>query len=338
MRKIGLLSGVVAGATALALTGCGGDDDTTGSETGELQTAMLTLNWVPYGEHVPFYYGVEQGFYEEEGIDLTIRKGGGSGRTVEAVAGLHTEFGWADTPVLLNGISNGMEVKSAGVFLQKGPASIEFLAEQGIESPDDLKGMTIAGTPGDAMYSNFEAWLTVNGLSMSDVTVQDVEAAAKVALLAEGQVDAIMGFFHDQGPTIEHASGEDVEALLWADFGMNMLGTGIVVHDQTIAEDPDLVAAFVRATVRSFEEAAENPDDAVKAMFEGADAPHAEDVLAKQFEETINLLHTPNTEGERPGTNAEADWQETISLLVEAMNVADEPPSYYWDASFQVDG
>jgi NitT/TauT family transport system substrate-binding protein len=333
MRTLGSL---IFGA-ALVLVACGDNgDDGADVDQGSLHQTLLTLNWVPYGEHAPFYYGVEQGFYAEEGINLTIRQGGGSGRTVEAVAGLHTEFGWADTPVLLNGISNDMPIKSVGVFLQKGPASMEFLAEQGISTPEDLKGKTIAGTPGDAMYSNFEAWLTLNDMTLDDVIVQDVEPAAKVAMLAEEQVDVIMGFFHDQGPTIEHQTGKKVDAILWADWGLNILGTGLVVHDETIAENPDLVAGFVRATARAFEEAAENPDDAVTAMFEGADAPHAKEVLARQFEETLNLLSTPNTEGQRPGFNAEEDWQETISLLVEAMGVADEPPSYYWDSSFQV--
>lgn len=332
---------IVLAAVALMLAACGGGDggDDATADTGgggDLQKTLLTLNWVPYGEHAPFYYGVEEGFYEEEGIELTVRRGGGSARTVEAVAGLHTEFGWADTPAMLNGISEGMEIKSVGVFLQKGPASMEYFADQNISEPQDLAGKTIAGTPGDAMYSNFEVWLEINGMSLDDVTVEDVEPASKVSLLAERQVDVIMGFFHDQAPTIEHETGEEVDALLWADTGLNMLSTGIVVHDETIAENPELVEGFVRATVRSFEEAEENPDDAVAAMARGADATHAEEVLREQFDETLNLLHTPNTEGERPGFNAEEDWQETIDLLVDGMGVIDESPSFFWDSSFQV--
>ena len=68
-----------------------------------------------------------------------------------------TDFGWADTPPLLKGINTGMKVKSVGVFLQKGPASIEFLADKGITTPADLKGKTVGGTPGDAMYATFPA-------------------------------------------------------------------------------------------------------------------------------------------------------------------------------------
>jgi NitT/TauT family transport system substrate-binding protein len=322
----------------LGVAACGGGSDDGGSDTAgasdqDLDKVLLTLNWVPYGEHAPFYYGVEQGFYEAEGIELTVRRGGGSGRTVEAVAGQHTEFGWADTAVLLNGISEGMPVKSAGVFLQKGPASIEFFADDGIDGPEDLKGLTIAGTPGDALYSTFPIWLAIHGMSEDDVTIENVEPAAKVALLAERQVDAIQGFFHDQGPAIEELTGDTVDALLFADFGMNLLGTGVVVHDDTIAENPELVARFMRATVRSWEEAVENPDDAVDSMSRGADATHPTNVLAAQFAHTADLLYTPNTEGGQPGLNDEEDWAETIAFLVDGMGVADEPPSYFWDQS-----
>ncbi|HWM04378.1 MAG TPA: sulfonate ABC transporter substrate-binding protein, partial [Actinophytocola sp.] len=65
-----LLTGIAA--ATLLLGACapstGSDDDTEGGGGGDRVT--LTLNWVPYGEHAPFYYGVEKGFYEAEGIDL----------------------------------------------------------------------------------------------------------------------------------------------------------------------------------------------------------------------------------------------------------------------------
>lgn len=329
------------GAVALMVTAaaCGGDDDSGGDASGnnDLDKVLLTLNWVPYGEHAPFYYGVDEGFYEDEGIDLTVRRGGGSGHTVEAVSGKHTEFGWADSAALLNGISEGFPVKSAGVFLQRGPASIEFFADTGIESPEDLRGKTIAGTAGDAMYASFPAWLETQGMTVDDVNLENVDPAAKVSLLAERKVDAIMGFFHDQAPTIAHTTGDEVDALLWSDWGMNLLSTGVVVHDDTIAENPELVERFMRATVRSWQEAVDNPDAAVDAMAEGADATHPTEVLAEQFDKTTTLLSTDNTEGNAPGLNSEEDWTEMISLMVDGMGISDEDPSFYWNPSFHPD-
>jgi NitT/TauT family transport system substrate-binding protein len=317
-------------AVAFVVAGCGSDGG--GAASGEGGNVTLTLNWIPYGEHAPFYYGLEQGFYEDEGIKLTIRPGNGSSRTVEQVAAGQTTLGWADTPAMLLGASNGMPIKSIGAFMQKGPSSIEYFAEQGIESPEDLKGKTVAGTPGDAMYASFPGWLEANGLSQDDVKVVNVDPAGKLAALMEGKADAIMGFFHDQGPTIENQSGEQVDALMYSDWGMNLLGTGLVANESTIESNPDMLKGFVRATAKSWQAAAENPEAAADAMASMAEQEPPKEVLVKQLELTLPMVVG---EGMKPGVNEEAAWQETIRLMTEHVEL-DGPadPAEYWDASF----
>jgi NitT/TauT family transport system substrate-binding protein len=324
------LRAILAIAAMAFVVGCGGDEG--GAAAGEGGNVTLTLNWIPYGEHAPFYYGLQQGFYEDEGIKLTVRPGNGSSRTVEQVAAGQTTVGWADTPAMLLGASNGMPIKSIGAFMQKGPSSIEYFAEQGIESPEDLKGKTVAGTPGDAMYASFPGWLEANGLSQDDVKVVNVDPAGKLAALIEGKADAIMGFFHDQGPTIENQSGEQVDALMYSDWGMNLLGTGLVVNESTIESNPDLLRSFVRATRKSWEAAAENPEAAADAMVAMAEQEPPKEVLVKQLNLTLPLVVG---EGMEPGVNDEAAWRETIKLMTDHVEL-DGPaePAEYWDASF----
>ncbi|MGS2617753.1 ABC transporter substrate-binding protein [Micromonospora sp. LZ34] len=314
-----------------ATAACGGSDEATDTSAGGKKKITLTLNWVPYGEHAPFYYGLKKGFYEAEGIDLKILPGGGSGKTIQAVAQQQTDFGWADTPPLIKGVSTGMKVKSVGVFLQKGPASIEFLADKNITKPADLKGKSVGGTPGDAMYATFPGWLKANGLAASDVKVVNVDGAGKIAALAEGKVDAIMGFFHDQAPTIEAKTGKKVNYLLYTDWGMNMLGTGLVVNDATLSKDPEMVKAFVRATQKSWTEAAKDLTAAADAMAELAENEPAKEVLVKQLTLALPLL---DASAGAPGVNAEAKWTETIDLMGQYADLKDAgAPSKYWDAS-----
>jgi NitT/TauT family transport system substrate-binding protein len=326
MRRL-VIAALILGLAA----GCG--TEAPPSQPGERKTITLTLNWVPYGEHAPFYYGLQKGFYTAEGIDLKIQPGGGSGKTIQAVAQSQTDFGWADTPPLLKGIATGMKVKSLGVFLQKGPASIEFLADKGITKPQDLKGKTVGGTPGDAMYATFPAWLKANGMQASDVTVVNVDAAGKIAALTEGKVDAIMGFFHDQAPTIENATGKKVSYLLFADHGMNMLGTGIVVNEATLSKDPNIVKAFVRATQKSWAEAAKDIPGAADAMVALAEQEPPKEVLIKQLTLAVSLLQGT------PGVNTEAKWTETISLMSQYAELKDAgAPAKYWDGSYASQG
>lgn len=333
MRRL-LTASTIATTALLVLAGCadrGSEPTSPGSSPGTKQVT-LTLNWVPYGEHAPFYYGLKKGFYKDEGIELEIKPGNGSGNTIQQVAQNQTTFGWADTPPLLKGVSTGMKVKSLGVFLQKGPASLEFLADKNISKPEDLKGKTIGGTPGDAMYATFPAWLKANGMTAQDVRVVNVDAAGKIAALSEGRVDVIMGFFHDQAPTIENRTGKKVDYLLYADWGMNMLGTGIVVNEQTLSRDTDMVAGFVRATQKSWAEATKDIQGAAAAMAELAENEPPQEVLVKQLTLAVPLLEADKAGA--PGVNTEEKWSETIDLMAqyaELKNPGD--PSKYWDGS-----
>jgi NitT/TauT family transport system substrate-binding protein len=334
-----LLTSVAAVALLAACAPSGQDsgsgDNTAAEDTasGPKETVTFTLNWVPYGEHAPFYYGIQEGFYADEGIDLKIEPGSGSGNTIKAVAQGQTMFGWADTPPMLNSIASGMPVKSVGVFLQKGPASIEFLADKNIKSIKDLKGKTVGGTPGDAMYATFPALLAANDMQPSDVTVVNMDAANKIAQLAEGQVDAIMGFFHDQGPTIESKTGKQVDHLLFADNGLNLMGLGIVASDETLTSNKELVGKFVRATQKSWAEAVKNPEDAAKAMVGLAENEPPEDVLVKQLKLAEPLLELDAAGA--PGVNTEEQWAETIDIMATSAGLKDPgEPAKYWDGSF----
>jgi NitT/TauT family transport system substrate-binding protein len=323
-------------ALLVALPGCGGGSEKPApSGQQAVKKATLTLNWVPYGEHAPFYYGLKKGFYKDEGIDLEIKPGTGSGATIQQVAQQKTDFGWADTPPLLKGVATGMKVKSLGVYLQRGPSSIESLADTGINKPADLKGKSVGGTPGDALYAVFPAWLKANGLEPSDVKVVNLDPAAKIAALSEGKVDAIMGFFHDQGPTIEGKTGKKVNYLLYADTGLNMLGTGIVVNDATLDKDADLARRFVKATQKSWAEAAKDTNGATDAMVELAQNEPAREVLVKQLTLAVGLLDDKGA----PGVNTEAKWTGTIDLMTKYADLKNAgAPSKYWDGSYTPKG
>ena len=104
MKRVTTLAALVA--LALTPTACGTHSTPAANSAQPHTSVTLTLNWVPYGEHAPFYYGLKKGFYANDGIDLTIKSGTGSGNTIQQVAQQKTTFGWADTPPLLEGIAS----------------------------------------------------------------------------------------------------------------------------------------------------------------------------------------------------------------------------------------
>ncbi|TMH28002.1 MAG: ABC transporter substrate-binding protein, partial [Betaproteobacteria bacterium] len=85
---------------------------------------VLLLNWYTYSEHAPFYLGKERGYFDQEGIDLDIQEGRGSGITVQAVAAGTATFGYADIPTMIKAASKGAPVTAVGVALQTSPMSV----------------------------------------------------------------------------------------------------------------------------------------------------------------------------------------------------------------------
>lgn len=322
--------------TALA-AGCGsGARPATAGKS--LDKVTLTLNWYPYGEHAPLYYGVKHGVFAKYGIDLTIQAGKGSGPTIQAVGGGNSDFGWADTPALMQAVGKGVPVKSLGVYLQNTPASVQFFTSQGITSPAGLKGKRIAGTAGDALSKTFPIFLAHNGLAPSDVAIQNTDAAGKLAAVISGQVDALLGNANDQGPTIQGKTGKPMTEMRFSQFGLDYYGDGLIASDRELAK-ADLVKRMVEAVSESWADAVADPAAAVAAMAGVNPQTPPAGVLSQELATTLTLLHTSSTAGKAPGADTAADWQATVDTITKAGLVPSaQPVSAYWDESVALKG
>src|SRR6266487_6450744 len=104
---------------------------------------VLMLNWYLYSEHAPFFLGKARGYYDQEGIDLDVQEGRGSGVTVQAVAANTATLGYADVPTMIKAASKGAPVTAVGVALQTSPMSVMGFADKNIRKPEDIKGKTV---------------------------------------------------------------------------------------------------------------------------------------------------------------------------------------------------
>jgi NitT/TauT family transport system substrate-binding protein len=339
-RRSILTAGIAAAAVALSACGGGTGTSTGGSgassSAGETTPVTLMLNWYPYGEHAPFYYGVEQGIFKKHGIDLTIKAGQGSTKTVQAAGQGQVDFGWADTPAVLANIDKGVKVKSLGVYLQTTPSAVQVFTDSGIKTPADLKGKTIAVSAGDAPTVTFPIFLKAAGLAPEDVKQQNLDAAGKIAAVLSNKVDGLIGFAHDQGPTIAEKSGKEMTYLRYADQGVNFYSNGLISSESYLSKNKDLATRMMAAVSESFEAAVKDPAAAAKSM-DGKDPqiPPAA-VVQAQWTETIKLLHTPATADKKPGVNDPADWASTIETLSGAgLLESAGDASKYFDAQYQ---
>ena len=281
------------------------------------QKAVLLLNWYLYSEHAPFFLGKERGYFKEAGIDLDIQEGRGSVPTVQAVAAGTAQFGYADLASVLKAADKGAPVLTVGILLQK--SSMAFIAprDKDIRQPSDLKGKTLALTPGDLLSQVLPLVLRKTGMKESDINIIGADNRAKLNAVINGQADAMLGYLMDQNLKIEDATKKPVSVLPFSDYGVNLASSCILITKNTAEKDADLVRRFMNAATRAVIAAEEDPAAAVDAMLkENPKAGSREDLICG-LKLTIPLYHTEATKGQPAFRESLSDFDASLNLLVE---------------------
>src|SRR4249919_1606318 len=227
---------------------------------------VLMLNWYVYGEHAPFYYGKAKGIYAAEGIDLVIQEGRGSAATTQAVAAKTANFGYVDVPTMMRAAVKGAPITATGVLLQTSPMSARGFVEKNIKKPEDIKGKTVAITPADSMTQIWPLFLKKTGLKESDFQTVAGDGQTKLNAVINGQADLLLGYVMDQSMKIKDATGKDVFPIKFADYGVNLVSSGVIVNKDWLNDNKDLVKRFMTAATKSLEEATKHPKDAAQAI------------------------------------------------------------------------
>jgi NitT/TauT family transport system substrate-binding protein len=309
LRKFASLI-AVATAVALALA-------TSPATAQGRDKAVLLLNWYVYSEHAPFFLGKERGYFADEGIDLDIQEGRGSGVTVQAVAAGTATFGYADVPTMIKAASKGAPVVAVGVALQTSPMSVMGFADKNIRKPEDIKGKIVAVTPGDSMSQIWPLFLKKTSLKEGDFKQVAGDAQTKLNAVINGQADLLLGYVMDQAIKLQDATQKQVYPIRFADYGVNMVSSGIVVQKDFLKSKTDVVKRFLRAATRSLEEAAKNPDAAVDAMLKANPKSGVKDTALIGMKQTAALYKGPDNPGDRPFRVGARNMAETLQLLVD---------------------
>jgi NitT/TauT family transport system substrate-binding protein len=294
---------------------------------------VLMLNWYVYGEHAPFFYGKEKGLYAAKGIDLEIQEGRGSAVTIQAVAAKTIPFGYADVPTMIKAAAKGAPVVSPGVLLQTSPMSVMGFTEKNIRKPEDLKGKTVATTAGDSLSQIWPLFLKKAGLKESQMQILSGDAQTKLNAVISGQADALLGYAMDQSMKIKDATGKSVYPIMFADYGIHLVSSGIIAHKDTLKDNPDLVRRFMAATTEAIEAAEKDPAGAIKAVLAALPKAGKPETLQEGFQLTIPLYRTAETKSKRPFQVTDENMADSVALLVEYGGVdgtaSKDPKAFY---------
>jgi NitT/TauT family transport system substrate-binding protein len=304
---------VLAGAAALAAT--------TGYGIGAANAAdkvVLRTNWLFYGSHAVFFLGIDKGFYDQNGLDVVVKQGNGSGNTVRLVANKDTTFAYASSVTMMKVAAQGAPIVSVAEIDATGTDAVIVNPDSGIKTLKDLEGQKVLTTAGAGVNTMFPVALANAGVDINKIEIVNVAESALMASYLQGVAPAILSGIDNAPAEIEANGGKTPIAFNYADYGVYMPGYSIVTHPDLIRENPDLVARFVRGTLTAVKAAAENPDSAIDSLinWRASTADETEKIQARKvLDVTLSILYSSNNKEKRLGWHPHEDWQSALDLL-----------------------
>ena len=203
----------------------------------------LRLNWMYYGSHAGFALGKDKGYYKEQGINLDIRSGNGSGSAHRLVANGDSTFSYGSCASMTNLAAQGAPLISVAVIDAMGTEAIIVRPDAGVKAIGDLKGKALLTTANAGVNTFFPLVLKNAGLAKGDVTITNVPDGALVSsyLQSAGGAVGILGGLDDKPAEIKANGGADPVAFPYSDYGVNQVGYCIVANKETVEMNPDLV-------------------------------------------------------------------------------------------------
>jgi NitT/TauT family transport system substrate-binding protein len=228
----------------------------------------FALDWKFEGPSAPYFVAIDKGYYKAEGLDVTVDTGPGSVAGIGRVAAGTYPLGFFDINSLVKFRDQNPDkaVKAVMMLYDRPPFAIVTVAK--ITRPKDLEGRILGAPAPDGAYAQWKAFVKENDIDASKVTIENVGFPVREPMLASGQVDAITGysfssFFNLQ---LKGVAPEDIKVMLMADHGLVLYGNAIMVNPEFATENPEVVAKFVRATIKGVQDTVKDPESAIDSV------------------------------------------------------------------------
>ncbi|MCU1438160.1 MAG: hypothetical protein JWP66_1247 [Naasia sp.] len=260
---------LAAGSLALTLAACSGGDGGAasageGGESADYGDLNLQLSWIKNEEFAGEFFADSKGYFDEAGFSEVVMTAGPSTGTAELLSG-SADIALSDSIAVGTVVANeDAPLKIIGATFQANPFTILSLADKGnIATPDDLVGKRIGVQASNT--SLFEALLAANDIDPSEVTVVPVDYDPSV--LVNGDVDGFVAYITNEVITVD-LQGLETTTLNFAENGLPFVAETITVTGQTIAEDREMLKAFLVAEIKGWADQLADPEEGARLAVE----------------------------------------------------------------------
>ncbi len=342
IRRLATISAIGLTA-ALALSACSAPAETPDGSSGgeELTPVKLQLQWLPQGQFAGYFAAQEQGYFEEAGLDVEIIPSGGDIVPQDALANGDVDYAIAWVPKVLGSIEAGANVTNiAQIFQRSGTLQVAW-ADSGIESVADFEGKKI-GSWGFGNEWEIFAAMAEEGLDSS--TVEIITQDFNMNAFLSGDIDAAQAMTYNEYAqvleTVNPDTGElytadDLNVISYEDTVGAMLQDAIWADTERLESDEEYqetTVAFLKAVIKGWVYAAENPEDAAQITIDAGSGwgPSHELWMVNE----TNKLIWPAPDG--IGYIDEGAFDDTVAAALSAVNesgaslITEEPGEGVW--------
>ena len=297
-----------------------------GGSGDNLRHLTVVLDWYPNALHAFLYQAQKEGYFAEQGLEVDIQPPAGVNDAMSMVAAGKADIGlYYQQDVIRARAEQDVPIKSIGAVVQ-GPLNIILsLKDKNITTPKDLEGKTVGYAGTELSEALVHSIMQSNGADPDSVNMVDV-GFDLMSSMTTGNVDATIGcLVNHEVPQMEK-EGFEVNYFFPDDFGVPQYYEGIfLASDEMIDNEPDVLAGFLTACSKGFEDFKNSTDEVLQVLLDNQDEANFAldpDVEKKSCETLLPLMETADA---KFLSQTEACWQENIDWMYDEGLISAKP-------------
>ncbi|GAB4442353.1 MAG: ABC transporter substrate-binding protein [Anaerolineae bacterium] len=306
-----------------ALTACGAQPAAPAESAAPAAPTDITvmLDWVPNTNHTGLYVAQSQGFFEEAGLNVSIIQPGES-TAEQVVAAGSAHFGVSYQEGVTLARTQDVPIVSVAAVIQHNTSGFASRAAAGITSPRDFEGKTYGGWGSPVEQAMLSLLMQCDGGDVSQVNILDSGYTDFLTITERGDIDFAWIFYGWDGINAELKGVELNTVMLneWQECVPDYYTPVLITNEKMIAEQPELVKAFVGAAAKGYEFAIANPEQAADILLQAA--PENDPALVKASQQWLAKQY--QADALQWGQQSEAVWQRYADWLLE-QGLLDKP-------------
>lgn len=303
-------------------------------------TIKFTLGWKTQGSDAFLFVARDKGYFKEEGLNVVIDQGEGSGATITRIMSGAYDAGFGDINAIIQNAATRKGEAPVMVYQvwNRPPFAFVSKASAGIKTPKDLEGKTLGGSQGTPTVRMLPVFAKANKLDETKFKLNNMAPNLQEPLLIKGEIDAAVVFnitsyfnlvLNRQDPE------KDYSWISFGDYGLDLYSNGVMVSQKLIKENPKAVAGLVRAVNKALVEVARDQDLGMKATL-NFDNLVNESVEKRRLQYSFEKLIVSSEMNEIGAGDLKDDrLKRSIGMVADGYGLARQPePAEVFDRSF----